>query len=149
MATARNLHEVLTNIKDPRRWASEEVLLQVLREVPSVRGIVYGNVAEVEFANWLVRNGIPVDDQLRDDDHLKTKSDRTILRGSRKYTIQLKSMQTNSIKEIEDGRFQADIQVDASDRRTVTLPNGHMVNTTCYVAGEFDILGVPLHPFLG
>ncbi len=125
-----------------------DVLYEVLRHVPSVRGIVYGNVAEVEFAKWLVANGIPAADISRDDDHLKTGSDRTVQVGGKSYKIQVKSLQTNSIEELAPGRFRGKIQVDASDRREVELPNGHVVNTTCYVAGEFHLLAVPLHPFL-
>lgn len=51
-------------------------------------------------------------------------------RESGAYTIQVKSPQTNSIQLLEPGRFRFDVQVDASDRRRVTLPNGHEVNTT-------------------
>ena len=141
------LDEVLRNIKDPRNWADFDAILAVLEQVPSVRGMVYGNLAEVEFAKWLVENGIPSEHQTRDDDHKKTKSDRTIRHNGRSYTIQLKSMQTNSIKE-PMGSFTAKIQCDASDRRTVKLPSGDL-ETTCYLVGEFDVLGVPLHPFLG
>lgn len=143
------LEEVLENIKSPRRWADFESLIDVMTEVPSVRGMVYGNVAEVELARWLVRNGVPDEAQVRDDDHAKTKSDRTIELEGRRYTIQLKSLQTNSIREPSPGRFTASIQCDASDRRAVRLSTGTEVQTTCYVAGEFDVLCVGLHPFLG
>ena len=143
-----SLEDVVTNIKDPRRWADFESLVAVMTEVPSVRGMVYGNVAEVEFAKWLVKQGVPMEDQTRDDDHARTKSDRTILFEGRRYTIQLKSLQTNSVKEQSPGHFAAHLQCDASDRRTVTLSTGSEVQTTCYVAGEFDVLCVALHPFL-
>lgn len=145
----KTLDEVLDNIKDPRRWADFESLIDVRTEVPSVRGMVYGNVAEVEFARWLVRNGVPDEAQVRDNDHAKTKSDRTIEFEGQRYTIQLKSLQTNSIREPAAGRFTANLQCDASDRRTVHLSTGTEVQTTCYVAGEFDVLCVGLHPFLG
>jgi hypothetical protein len=144
-----SLDEVKKNITDPHRWARAETIIQVLEETPSVRGMVYGNFAEAMFADYLVELGVPVEDQSRDDDHAKTKSDRTFRRGGEQYTVQLKSMQTNSIKQIEDGTFTAKIQCDASDKRPVDLPNGHRVATTCYKAGEFDVLAVPLQPFLG
>jgi hypothetical protein len=143
------LAEVLKNITDPHRWAESETILRVLEETPSVRGMVYGNFAEAMFADSLVSLGIPVADQLRDDDHAKTKSDRTFKRGTRSYTVQLKSMQTGSIKELDDGSFRAKIQCDASDKRPIELPNGHTVATTCYKTGEFDVLAVPLQPFTG
>jgi hypothetical protein len=145
----RTLREVLENIEDPSRWADFETMAKVMVEVPNMRGMVYGNVAEARFAEWLVRNGVPDEDQVRDDDHAKTKSDRTIIFEGRRFTIQLKSMQTNSIRETAPERFAAKLQCDASDRRTITLSTGKQVETTCYLAGEFDILCVGLHPFLG
>jgi hypothetical protein len=144
-----NLETVRRNIIDPHRWADSERILQVLEETPSVRGMVYGNFAEAMFVDELISVGIPIEDQSRDDDHAKTKSDRTFVSSGRTYTVQLKSMQTNSIRQLSDGTFSAKIQCDASDRRPIVLPNGRKIETTCYQAGEFDILAVPLQPFLG
>jgi len=144
-----SLDRVRKNIEDPHEWADPETILKVLEETPSVRGMVYGNFAEVMFAEHLVELGVPVEDQTRDDDHAKTKSDRTFKRGGRTYTVQLKSMQTASIKRMDDGTFSAKIQCDASDKRPVELPNGKRISTTCYKAGEFDVLAVPLQPFTG
>jgi hypothetical protein len=141
------LDVVLRNIQDPGRWADIQSLTSIIAEIPSVRGIVYGNVAEVKFAEWLVDRGVRTEDMSRDRDHLKTSSDRTFNYKGRRLKLQLKSMQTNSIRQLENGSFTARVQVDASDRREVTLPNGHVVNTTCYVAGQFQVLAVPLQPF--
>lgn len=142
-----DINEVLSNIKDPHRWTDTEIVMQVLKETPSVRGMVYGNLAEVQFSKWLVTNGIPMSQQTRDDDHARTKSDRTIVHEGKRYTIQVKSMQTDSIKMGKAGQLEAKIQCDGSDRRRVVLPNGHEVETTCYLAGEFMILATPLHAF--
>jgi hypothetical protein len=149
VAAEPSLDWVLQNIKDPHRWVQTEILLQVLAETPSVRGMVYGNLAEVQFAHWLDEHGVPLELQVRDDDHAKTKSDRTFPYDGRRYTVQVKSMQTSSIKEVGPGQFVAGIQCDGSDRREVTLPNGHHVLTTNYVAGQFMILATALHPFTG
>lgn len=149
VTTAPSLEWVLRNIRDPHRWTDPEIVLQVLESTPSVRGMVYGNLAEVQLSRWLVHRGVPLDHQLRDDDHAKTKSDRTIFHEGRRYTIQVKSMQTSSIKEDGPTGFRAGIQCDGSDRRQVVLPNGHEVVTTNYVAGEFMVLATPLHPFTG
>jgi hypothetical protein len=147
MAKKRPLDQVLGNITDPHRWTDSESVLKILTDTPSVRGMVYGNLAEVKLSRWLARNGVPLRDQTRDDDHARTKSDRTILYKRRRYTIQVKSMQTKSIKEIAPGRFAAQVQCDGSDKRRVILPNGHEIETTCYVAGEFMVLATALHPF--
>jgi hypothetical protein len=149
MPSKRSLAWVLANIKDPHRWTDPEIVLQVLEETPSVRGMVYGSLAEVQFSRWLVTHGVPLKDQVRDDDHAKTKSDRTILHNGLRYTIQVKSMQTNSIRADGADGFKAGIQCDGSDRRPVILPNGHRIETTNYVAGEFMVLATPLHAFTG
>lgn len=138
---------VLDNVRDPENWTDPELLVELLRDRPSVRGMVYGFLAEVKFAEWLEDNGIPQELHVVDDDHAKTKSDRTIPYKGKRYTIQVKSMQTNSIKDDGPGRFKANIQCDGSDKRMVRLPNGHEYETTNYVAGEFMVLATALHPF--
>jgi len=111
--------------------------------------MVYGFLAEMELAHWLDSAGVPLETHVVDDDHAKTKSDRTIPYKGKRYTIQVKSMQTNSIAETPSGGLKARVQCDGSDRRKVTLPNGHSVLTTNYVAGEFMVLATPIHPFTG
>jgi hypothetical protein len=146
VATEDSLELVRQNITDPRQWTDPEIILEVLENAPSARGLIYGYLAEAQLSRWLVANGVPLERQLRDDDHAKTKSDRTILHEGRRYTIQVKSMQTNSINGDGSG-FTADIQCKGSDRRRVILPNGHQIETANYVAGEFMVLATPLHPF--
>jgi hypothetical protein len=147
--TSTSLKEMLRNITDPEKWGDPAVLQQILRETPSARGMVYGNFAEAMFAEQLVHLGVPVTDQSRDDDHAKTKSDRTFKYSGRTYTVQVKSLQTESLRQLRDGTYGAKIQCDASDKRPITLPNGNTISTTCYQAGEFDVLAVPLQPFVG
>jgi hypothetical protein len=48
----------------------------------------------------------------------------------------------------EDG-WVARAQVDASDRRTVTFPDGTTLETTLLLAGEFDVLAVNCLAFDG
>jgi len=70
--------------------------------------------------------------------------------AGRCYSIQLKSIQTNSLHvDAETGLLTATVQNDASDNRNITLDNGVAVTTTCYKRGEYDILAVPLFPFTG
>lgn len=149
MQSTQSLRTVLERIKDPQAWTDPDHLLQVLRERPSVRGMVYGFLAEIELAHWLDGIGIPIETHIVDDDHAKTKSDRTIPYNGKQYTIQVKSMQTASIKEPFPGQFTASIQCDGSDKREVELPNGNRVLTTNYVAGEFMVLATSLQPFTG
>lgn len=141
-----SLDLVLENIKNPNKWARPETIFQLISENPSLRGMIYGYASEREFEWHYLRERKTIEKYSKDDDHLKTKSDRTVLCGGKSVTIQIKSVQTNSIK-FENGRFVAKVQNDASDRRRVTLPNGSKLETTCYVVGEYDILAVSLHPF--
>jgi hypothetical protein len=141
--------EVLANITEPENWIHDpSEILDLLREAPSVRGMVYGNFAERRFLDY-IRRDPEISGIERDDDHAKTKADRIFTRGGRRFTVQNKSLQTNSIREVGPGRYTAKIQNDASDRRTITLPSGERVETTCYAVGEYDILAVGLHPFTG
>jgi len=121
--------------------------IRVMTDNPSLRGITYGYVAEHAFSLYLDTLGIS--EHFKEDDHKKTKSDRTFVRRGRRFTIQLKSLQTNTIQEASPGQFKAKVQNDASDRRKIKLPNGKTVETTCYQVGEYDILGVSLQPFTG
>ncbi|MGH9396118.1 MAG: restriction endonuclease [Terriglobia bacterium] len=138
---------VLENIRDPRHWIKTEALVQLIIGNPSLRGIVYGYVSEAAFCNFLDEHGIS--EHFKPDDHKKTKSDRTFKYRGRQYTLQLKSVQTNTVKEASTGRFIAKVQNDASDRRKIKFPDGSILEITCYLAGEYDILGVSLQPFIG
>jgi hypothetical protein len=141
----RTLADVLGNIRDPRHWIQTDALVQLIVDNPSLRGMVYGYVAEAAFTTFLDSLGIRK--HFKPDDHKKTKSDRTIDHKGKRYTIQLKSLQTNALKEIGPGRFTGKVQNDASDRRKIELPDGETIETTCYRIGEYDVLGVSLQPF--
>lgn len=141
------LRHVLENITDPTHWVNPQTLMNLLEQIPSLRGFTYGYVSEYEFVRFLSR--LDILDHYRDDDHKKTKSDRTFSHQGVSYSVQLKSLQTNSIRETAPGVFAAIVQNDASDRRRVILPNGHAIETTCYVVSEYDILAVSLQPFTG
>lgn len=129
-------------------------LVQLVKEKPSLRGMVLGNLAELLFEQHVPRNypAIAAADIIGHDDHDRAvnKSDRTITFRGRKYTIQVKSVQTGSIKrEVAVKRLCATVQNDGSDMRKVVFANGSDVTTTCYLRGQYDILAVPLFPFTG
>lgn len=148
--TERALSEaqVKENIQDPKHWIQYEALREIIMSNGSLRGMIYGYVAEVAFVNEFLEP-LGIRDHFKPDDHKKTKSDRNFIYKGRTYTVQLKSVQTNTIKEVSKGRFAAKIQNDASDRRKIKLKDGSTMETTCYLAGEYDILGVSLQPFTG
>jgi hypothetical protein len=66
-----------------------------------------------------------------------------------RFDIEVKSLQTNSIKRFDDGTMKAVFQCDASDRRTVTLSDGTRFETTSLLVGEFDVVAVCLFGFYG
>ena len=61
--------------------------------------------------------------------------------------VECKSLQTNSIRSIEKG-YVGKFQCDASDRRPITLPDGTVIETTCLLVGEFDLLAVGIFNFV-
>lgn len=84
----------------------------------------------------------------KDDDHdRKKKGDRTFVYKSKRFTVEVKSLQTAMCKKNEDGTFFGKAQVDGSDRRVVKFPDGSELNTTLLLKGEFDILAVNCFAF--
>jgi len=127
-------------------------LVEAIKRAPSLRGMILGYIAEEMFEKHVL-GALPGASKIRkhdDHDRSMNKSDRDFVFGGRRYSIQLKSIQTNSIAyDPASEVLCADVQNDGSDRRTVLLPNGQRVETTNYVIGDYDILAVPLFPFTG
>ena len=121
-------------------------LTYLLNQNPSLRGMLFGYIAEFKLEElWLRHSDITY--VVKDDDHdRKKKGDRRIVYKGQSFIIEAKSLQTNSIGHVA-GRWYGKAQVDASDRREIVLPNGDVVNTTLLKVGEFDILAVNVYPF--
>jgi hypothetical protein len=127
---------------------SREELNRVLDENPSLRGMLFGYVAELKLAEIL--EGIPgVTSSMKYDDHDRAhKGDRFITYRGQPIHVESKSLQSNSIRfDAENNRFIGRAQVDASDRRTLILPSGEQLTTTCLLRGEFDLLAVNVFAF--
>ncbi|MFH0963473.1 MAG: restriction endonuclease [Planctomycetota bacterium] len=136
------------------RWdISPEELTELVDRSPSLRGILLGYVAEHQLLKLLLRVSSDMRNHGKADNHDRSaKADRTILFKGRQLKIECKSLQTNSIRrETDPGTGKpywiGKAQVDASDRRKVTFPNGTKLETTCLLAGEFDILAVNCFEF--
>lgn len=140
----------------------------MLAENPSSRGLVTGYVAEIKLEEQLEH--IPgINDSRKFDDHDRSnKHDREILYKENKFRIESKSLQSNSVEYIKrnsagwdkwkhlfkgkpprNGFHCGTTQVDASDSREVTFPDGSLKTTTLLLTGDFDILAVNLFEFLG
>lgn len=136
-----------------KRWdITEQELTEIVDQNPSLRGMLFGYVAEVK-----VRIHVASDDRVsnlvKDDDHdREKKGDLRFFYGGREFVMETKSLQTNSIQvdETLDGtRYKGTAQCDASDRREVQFPDGSTLTTTCLLVGEFDVLAINIFGFFG
>ena len=118
-------------------------LEQIIASNASLRGVLIGYLAEVRLMETWFRDYA----FRRYDDHDRThKGDRWITYKEREISVEVKSLQSNYVTQVDDG-WSGRFQVDASDCRTVVLPNGESVTTTCLVVGEFDLVAVNLFEF--
>lgn len=133
-----------------RRWGiTAEELTKLVDENPSLRGIMLGYVAEHHLTKLLAASD-QVSDSLKYDDHDRTKKgDRVVSYKGHRFVIESKSLQTNYVKDLGDGKWAGKAQVDGSDRRTITFPDGTNLETTLLLPGEFDVLAVNCFAFGG
>jgi hypothetical protein len=118
----------------------------VLAERPSVRGILVGFLSE-----YKLQRGIFTDARIhrlrRYDDHdRKRPADFSFEYQGENITVEVKSLQTSSVRRTNGG-YTGRCQVDASDKRPVSLPDGSRLATTCLLIGTFDVLAVNLFEF--
>ncbi len=117
----------------------------ILSDRPSVRGILIGFLAEYKLAP--VFRDARIHAFRRYDDHDRNRpADFGFQYEGFPFSVEVKSLQTNSVKRTDDG-WKGAAQVDASDKRPVTLPNGTTLATTCLLAGGFDILALNIFEF--
>ena len=113
---------------------SLEELDAVFKENPSLRGTIVGYLGEIKLRDYLSKNN-QIEILPKPDDHDRSaKYDLPIKYKGKVFKIEVKSLQTNSIKTPKnrsDIKFQATVQCDASDCRPILLPNGKTVTTTC------------------
>lgn len=125
-------------------------LTKLLEENPSLRGMLLGYVAELKLKEIVA--SIPhVSYTVKFDDHnRKKKGDLHIIYQNRTFDLESKSVQSSMIKWDEyKKQWTGKAQVDGSDRRTITLPDGSALSTTLLLRGEFDILAVNCYAFEG
>ncbi|EIT93613.1 hypothetical protein [Mycobacteroides abscessus] len=121
---------------------------ELLTDNPSLRSFVSGYAAEMKCRRQWFENNHSVTGVTKYDDHDRAKKgDIAFTYRGELFTVEVKSLQTNHIKRDGNGALSGKFQCDASDRRTVTFPDGSSVETTCLLVGEFDLLAVNLHGF--
>jgi hypothetical protein len=130
------------------RWGiTVEELSQAILENGSLRGMVFGYVAEIKLRELLEANP-EVSFVAKDDDHdRQRKGDLRVVFKGHEFKLESKSLQTNSIRRVSDGIWCAKAQVDGSDRRTVKFADGTTLETTLLLPGQFDVLAVNCFAF--
>ncbi len=121
-------------------------LTALVHNNPSLRGMIIGYAAEQKLqANWLSGNEITYLGKPDDHDR-RNKGNHVIKYRERRFTIEIKSLQSRMI--VKDGdTWRGKAQVDASDRRTVILDDEISLDTTLLTVGEFDVLAVNCFAF--
>ena len=129
------------------RWSlTSEELTEIVDANPSMRGLIFGYVAEHKLRKMLLSDKRIVDVRKYDNHDRKKKGDLSFTYKGTDITVEVKSLQTATITRA-GGVCAARFQCDASDRRRIVLPNGESLNTTCLLVGEFDLLAVNLFAF--
>lgn len=127
---------------------SLSALTDIVRKNPSLYGMLLGYAAETQLEKMWFEGKPEVTKIEKYDDHDRTqKGDRVITYKGVSIKVECKSLQTSMIKVLGAGRFSGKVQCDASDRRTIKLPNGSTITTTCLCVGEFDLLAANLFSF--
>ena len=127
---------------------SLDELTLLVQQNPSLYGMLLGYAAEMKLEKIWFEGRPGVSRVQKYDDHDRTrKGDRVVIYKGVPIQVECKSLQTSMIENLGKGRFRGKVQCDASDRRTIHLPDGSTVTTTCLRVGEFDMLAANLFAF--
>jgi hypothetical protein len=131
-----------------KKWGiTEAELTELIEHNPSLRGILLGYVAEKKFHDQYLSHE-QISEITKDDDHDRgRKGDRRIMYKGQELIIEVKSLQTNTVKQLGPDQWTGKTQVDASDRRIIAFKNKSKLNTTLLLRGEFHLLAVNCFAF--
>ena len=91
-----------------------EELNYIVEKNPSLRGMIFGYLAELKLEKlWLRHKSVSLRDKPDDHDR-RRKGDRLIVFKGKQFVFESKSLQTNSIARTDEG-WVGKAQVDASD----------------------------------
>jgi len=103
---------------------------EILATRPSARGYLFGFVAEYKVTKMHFTDP-RISGLGRSKDHERARpGDFGFNYKGVPVTVSCKSLQTASVKPVEGGGFKGSCQCDASDRRTIRLPNNEVVQVT-------------------
>lgn len=125
---------------------SADEFSEIVRENPSMRGLMFGFVAEYKLKKeWLLRPGIRNLVRPRSHDR-KQKCDFSFDYRGASVRVEVKCLDTPKVR-YRDGTYEGTFQCNASDTTDVPLPDGSTVLTNCLAVGGFDVLAVCLFAF--
>ena len=152
-----NVHNLIRQITaDEYHFRSDSILeelgltvgelTELIHSNPSLKGMVVGYSAEQKLRVYLQSSDTITYIGKPDDHDRRNKGDHVIEYRGRQFTIEIKSLQTRMVAKDGD-TWRGRAQVDASDRRTVTLADGSALETTLLKVGEFDVLAINCFAF--
>ena len=122
-------------------------LADIIEAHPSLRGMVLGYLAEYKLRQRWFASHSQITNIVRYNNHDRTrKNDVAFTYRNIPITVEVKSLQTATVRHTEDG-YSGVAQCDASDKRRITLPSGRTIETTCLPVGEFDLLAINCFEF--
>lgn len=125
-----------------------EQLTSLLEANPSLKGMLLGYTAELKLKEMITSFPEVSFTKKFDDHNRKKKGDLYVIYHGKAFDVESKSLQSSmSVYDSYNGVWRGKTQVDASDRRTVQLPNGQELDTTLLLRGEFDVLAVNCYAF--
>ena len=126
---------------------SRDELNEIIAENPPVLSTLSGFVSEYKLRKlWLQREPFTGLARPRASDR-KAKGDFTVEYRGRRFVIEVKSLDTPSVRPNGDG-WRGRFQCNASDSRPILLPcGGEPLTTNCLAVGGFDVLAVGLFHF--
>lgn len=126
---------------------TQEEIDEIISANPSLRGMLFGYVSEYKLRkHWFADERII--DLAKEDDHNRLqKGDLFFTYKGVSVSVEVKCLQTHTVRKLGDDAYSGKFQCDASDRRKVLFPDGTYLETTCLRVGEFDLLAVGLFEF--
>ncbi|HKP89214.1 MAG TPA: hypothetical protein VJT75_04500 [Thermoleophilaceae bacterium] len=129
---------------------SYDEINELLTDNPSLRSFVMGYAAEIKCRNMYFEDHPDITGVYKPNDHDRTeKGDWILTYKGQRIGVEVKSLQTSSLRPKRGGIVDPNYQCDASDARTVQFADGSALHTTALLVGEFDVVAVNIHAFTG
>ncbi len=137
-----------------KRWdITMEELTSLVNRSAGLRGIMLGYVAELQLVKQLLRSSPLVQDVGKPNDYQRgAKGNHIISFRGCPITVRGKSLQSGYLRKRIDPKTGQQIllgraALEAGHRRTLTLPDGSILQTTCLPRGAFDLVAINCYMF--